>query len=211
MDSQAALLSLQSDKFVSKLVYQCFGQLSKLPRENEVTLVWVPGHQGILGNEKVDGLAREGSSDPATGPAPHLPLSKSWSAETIREHLRKKNRERWQKLTSCRQTKCFIKEPLPSRTIALVRGLERGQLRLLCGVLSGHYTFRKHLHTMKLSDTFLCPRCGADEDTAFHLVCNCPTLAMRRKSILGDYVLSEVEAGGLKVEDILNFVEDIEI
>jgi hypothetical protein len=42
--------------------------LSALASHNEVTLMWVPGHCGILGNEKADELARQGAAKPLLGP-----------------------------------------------------------------------------------------------------------------------------------------------
>jgi ribonuclease HI len=203
VDSQSSLLSLRSNKFQSKLVFECFGLLNELARDNDITLVWVPGHSGILGNEKVDELARQGSKELGTSAAPHLPLSRSWAAETIKDWSRVKNLERWLKLSTCSQTKCFITKPLASGVITQIRNLDRGQMRLLCGILSGHYHFRKHLFNLGLSDSTLCPRCEADEDTAFHAVCNCPALASRRHSIFGRHILSAEEAMGLKIENIL--------
>ncbi|KAG5685145.1 hypothetical protein PVAND_014338 [Polypedilum vanderplanki] len=125
VDSQSPLLSLRSNKFQSKLVFECVGLLNSLARDNDVTLVWVPGHSDISGNEKVDELARLGSKELGTGVAPCLPLSRSWAAETIRDWSRMKNLERWLKLSSCSQTKCFITKPLASGDITQIRNLER--------------------------------------------------------------------------------------
>jgi ribonuclease HI len=49
-DSQAALKALSSPKETSRLVAECLDALSALVSLNEVTLIWVPGHCGILGN-----------------------------------------------------------------------------------------------------------------------------------------------------------------
>jgi ribonuclease HI len=57
-DSQAALRALGSPKVTSRLVSECLEALQALADLNEVTLIWVPGHQGILGNKQGDKLAR---------------------------------------------------------------------------------------------------------------------------------------------------------
>ena len=41
---------------------------------NSVQLVWVPRHEGILGNERADKLAKKGADTPFTGPEPVLGL-----------------------------------------------------------------------------------------------------------------------------------------
>ncbi|KAG8289238.1 Neuralized-like protein 4 [Homalodisca vitripennis] len=48
-NSQAALMVLDSCVFNSKLVLGCYKVVSSLARFNNVTVCWVPGHEGILG------------------------------------------------------------------------------------------------------------------------------------------------------------------
>ena len=58
---------------VNKLVLEYLECLSELATHNSVQLVWVPGHEGILGNERADELAK-GADISFTGPEPVLGL-----------------------------------------------------------------------------------------------------------------------------------------
>ena len=66
-DSQVALKALCSPKVTSGLVAECLDALFVLASLNEVTLIWVPGHHGILGNKEADKLARQASATPLLG------------------------------------------------------------------------------------------------------------------------------------------------
>jgi ribonuclease HI len=65
-DSQAAIKALGKHKITSKLVWDCHQFLIQLARHNRVQ----PGHEGVVGNETADQLARTGSEHPFTGPEP---------------------------------------------------------------------------------------------------------------------------------------------
>jgi ribonuclease HI len=50
-------MEFSSPKVTSELVAECLDALSTLAGLNEVTLIWVPEHRGIVGNEKANKLA----------------------------------------------------------------------------------------------------------------------------------------------------------
>jgi hypothetical protein len=210
-DSQAALKALHSYKFESKLVLECWNLLHEFSNSNIVTLVWVPGHSDIRGNEYADSLARLGSDSNVVAPVPCVPLSKGWAKLTIRNWVSFSHTSLWKLIPSCRQTKLLIKEPLSAIEAAKIRCLKRDKLRTLVGVLTGHFYFNKHLQTMGLATSSLCNRCLEDEDTAYHLVCLCPSLARRRFQILGNSVLNEHEYSKLKIKDVLKFISGLEL
>jgi hypothetical protein len=82
--SQAALKPLSGLKVISRLVEECQEALTVLATLNEVTLIWVPGHCGILGNEMADRLARQVSARPLLGPEPALGIPRCQAREAIR-------------------------------------------------------------------------------------------------------------------------------
>ncbi len=47
----------------------------RLAERNLVSLIWVPGHTDVQGNEIADELARKGSATSFVGPEPALPIT----------------------------------------------------------------------------------------------------------------------------------------
>ncbi|XP_065356129.1 uncharacterized protein LOC135950520 [Calliphora vicina] len=67
-DSQAALRALSSYEVRSGVVMDCWTSLNELGAYNELTLCWVPGHEGHAGNERADCLANKGDRRSFIGP-----------------------------------------------------------------------------------------------------------------------------------------------
>jgi ribonuclease HI len=57
-NSRAALAALTKATTESALIWECMQALGKLSESNNITLIWILWHQGILGNEEVDRLAK---------------------------------------------------------------------------------------------------------------------------------------------------------
>ena len=57
-DSQAALRAVASPRVKQLLVGNCIDNLNMLSQNNQVQLMWVPGHSDIEGNEQADILAK---------------------------------------------------------------------------------------------------------------------------------------------------------
>jgi len=51
------------------------------------------------------------------------------------------------------------------------------QTRAVIGLLTGHNTLRRHLHVMGLNDNPTCRKCGTEEETSVHILCECEALA----------------------------------
>jgi hypothetical protein len=63
------------------------------------------------------------------------------------------------------------------------------QSRAITGLLTGHNTLRRHLHLNRLSDSPLCRRCGAQDETSAHILSECEALASLRHVYLGSFLL----------------------
>jgi hypothetical protein len=116
---------------------------------NEVTLVWVPGHRGILGNEEADTLARRASAMLLPGPEPALGIPKCSVREAIGTWCENQDHNTWRDLPGHRHSKLFIGRPCKKRADDLLK-LSRHQLKMVVAILTGHAPVRKHLRTMGL-------------------------------------------------------------
>jgi hypothetical protein len=81
----------------------------------------------------------------------------------------------------------------------------RTQSRVVTGLVTGHNTLRRHLHLMGLSDSPLCRRCGAEDETSAHILCVCEALASLRHVYLGSFFLDSEDMKCTNLGAIWNF------
>ena len=138
----------------SKIVQECKSTLNLIDSLNSVRLVWVPGHHGITGNEIADELARQGSAAALSGPEPALGLPASSVRASIDGWTSREHNRRWHDSPGCRQTKRMLPN-VCKKSAAFLLSLNRIDCRRLIGVITGHFTFAKHLNMLGLCDDTL--------------------------------------------------------
>lgn len=206
-DSQATLKALQSPRFTSVLVEECFQAVQSLAEKNQVWLLWIPGHSGLDGNELSDQLAKQGSTTQFIGPEPALGVSVQAAKLALRRWTRHKQAGEWRGNPKCRQAKQLIPGPNP-RSARNLLALTRHQVRLVVGVLTGHCTLQRHLSIMRLVPTPTCPLCQEEEETALHFLGRCAALTAKRLRILGAGFLEHTAIQLLNLSDILRFIRE---
>ncbi|KAJ8914017.1 hypothetical protein NQ315_012040 [Exocentrus adspersus] len=110
-DSLAALKALGSYCCTSKAVWNCQQTLSRVGRTNRLTLIWIPGHVGLKGNEVADSLARRGAASEFIGPEPILGLSYSTARSVISTWAEGDTLQYWRGLPGLTHLKRFIPSP----------------------------------------------------------------------------------------------------
>ncbi|XP_061715609.1 uncharacterized protein LOC133523872 [Cydia pomonella] len=143
-DSQAALKALKKISVTSALVRECREELNSIGKQRSVTVAWVPGHQGVTGNERADELARIGAETEYMGPEPALPMSADVTKGVIEKVKEMEAQREWEEETSCRQSKMMVKGIDHKRTRYLLK-LGKSSLRILTGIITGHNTLNRHL------------------------------------------------------------------
>ena len=204
-DSESSIESLSSVKVSSGVVLQCLEMLESLSRDNEVILTWVPGHSGVLGNEKADELARDGSSSDFVGPEPAVSRYAGLIKSLVRDRTKRCHQERWDLLETCRQSKEFL-AGCNSKNTKFLLSLGREKLRGLVGILTGHNSLGYHLNKMGIMNDPTCRGCGLEPETARHFICTCPALKNLRTKHLGDFYLTPEEQLKLDLANVLSFV-----
>jgi hypothetical protein len=142
---------------------------------NKVHLMWVPGHNGIKGNEIADQLAKMGSLHPFIGPEPACGISGRVAGWAIRDWVDREHHKHWQSTLGQKHVKVFKDEPSTERTTKLLK-LSRVQIRYMTGLLTGHCHLRGHLFKLGKVNNPICRRCYPETETASHVLCDCKAL-----------------------------------
>ena len=135
-DSQSSLKAISAVKINSALVAECRDQVQLLALKNPVTLVWVPGHNDIHGNDIADVLAKAGVEKTCTGPEPHLKAPPSYFKGQITKWKNMAFTNHWKSIIYARQSKNCIS--LDAKKSRFILSLSRRNIRRLTSIFTGH-------------------------------------------------------------------------
>jgi ribonuclease HI/endonuclease/exonuclease/phosphatase family metal-dependent hydrolase len=162
-------------------------------RRMALTIRWVPGHEGVEGNEEADRQAKKavevGSSRAERLPASlrrPLPRSKQAAAREIEASLKERARKAWRESPRA-QHMDEVDKSMPSRKyLELVEGLTRHKASLLMQMRTGHAPLQAHLFRLRKTESPTCPSCGRERETVQHYLMVCPEFQAQRRRMIAD-------------------------
>ena len=167
VDSLSALQAVQNRNFKVNLVRRIFRSVEKLPPQVSISLVWIPAHVGIWGNEKADQLAKAALSRGARSK-----FNISWS--DLKPKVNKYIKERWQAEWE-QDSNNKLYEVLPVLGENLSTGKNRKEETVMARLRIGH-TFLTHGHLLRKEDQPFCLACECPL-TVKHILVECTDIA----------------------------------
>jgi len=188
VDSQAALLALNSTLFHTESVLNASITLNELGKNNTVKLRWVKAHHNYIGNELADTLAKAGAkANPMD--LPDIPKKPRGDVMQQLQHaLVTSWTNTWQSNPHCRQTKYWFPKPNEKLSKQLLK-VGRKELSQLIQFITGHNYLNYHQSKTNPAIDPVCRLCLEDDEEAIHIATNCPALNWVRASCLGHYIL----------------------
>ena len=139
-----------------------------VPRPRVLYPRWIPAHNGYLGNEKADELAKRGSGD-IEAQNVTLPVPRTVQRNALRQRTHRKMKERFKDMPPHFRT---VWRPSYSKPLS---NIYKNKLRAATQYLTGHCELNYHLNKYKPQNiTKICPHCSMEEETINHFIGQCP-------------------------------------
>ncbi len=189
-DCQAALSALTSPSPPSNhtaLIHSIHRSVQTLESKGAtVTITWITGHSGLIGNELADKEARKGAVLAKSLTASDTPVSANESKKEIHSGILAAWQRQWTNSEVARKLHAFHPNVSDSSFISTCSSkLERKLFR----AKSDFTMLKEHLHRMGFSTSPLCG-CGNDVESVEHVFLHCPQHVAAR-----DKLLSTIEIG----------------
>ncbi|CDO68734.1 hypothetical protein BN946_scf184652.g61 [Trametes cinnabarina] len=172
-----------------ELFHRRLKHLKSKRRSLSLTVVWVPGHKGVAGNERADMEAKDASMNDETDLPPalqclrHLPKSQSALKAAYKKKLSRDWTDRWKaSKQGTRLARNVDPSPPGKQVLKLFKDLPRRQASILTQLRSGHVGLNAFLHRIKAVSSPLCSTCQSAE-TVQHYLLTCRRWLAQRDTL----------------------------
>jgi hypothetical protein len=149
----------------------------------------------VRGNVIADKLARDDSVQRFVLPESFLGVSRQNIRRKLKRWMENQHLALWRGPCSTqRQARELISGP-DLATTARSFSFNMTQARSVIGLLTGNNTLRRHLYIMGLNNNPIFRKCGAEEETSVHILCECKALASLRHTYLGYFFWTQMILG----------------
>jgi ribonuclease HI len=136
----------------------------------DVELIWIPGHKGILGNERADSIAKA-----AVNHHPIFASTISWAREKAKSRALKTWRTEWASRSHTNLAASALTSP-PSTKLSpfhrFFNGTRATHSRIIQTLL-GHFFCGEYYARFVPTESVSCP-CGHPQQTRTHIITECP-------------------------------------
>jgi hypothetical protein len=161
----------------------------------------------VRGNEIANKLARIGSVQWFVGPEPLFGVSRQ-NIRKMKRWMEKQHLALWHGPFCIQGQAQELISGHNWATGARLLSFNRTQSRVVMGLLTGNNTLRRHLYVMELSNNPTCRKCGTEEETSVHILCECEALASLRYTYLGSFFLDPEDIRVVGMATIWNFAKE---
>jgi ribonuclease HI len=164
---------------------------AKMYKPRKLRMVWIPGHEDILGNERADEEAKDAAHGNESMPKDlpkylrkkPLPRNKSAVAQAFDKDIKL----RWRQ--ECESSHRFerlmaIDNTMPSnKFLKYNKACNRAQTSMMMQLRTARIGLNRHLYQLSLTDKPTCPHCPHEEETVRHFLIECPYYWKARQPI----------------------------